>query len=93
MFENLSQEILDQVKKAKTKEEALELLKQNGIELSEDDLNNVDGGGGVTCLPFILDPERPDDREYCPLHNAPSPGAPEEGTVSEPFCGRIWAPV
>ncbi len=46
MFENLSKEVLEKVKQAKSREEALELLKQNGITLSDEDLANVAGGEG-----------------------------------------------
>ncbi len=44
MFENLSKEVLEKVKQAKSKEEALELLKQNGITLSDEDLAGAAGG-------------------------------------------------
>ncbi len=46
MFENLSNEVLEKVKQAKSREEALELLKQNGITLSDEDLANAAGGEG-----------------------------------------------
>ena len=95
MFENLSQEVLDQLKQAKTKEEALELLKQNGVELSAEDLSNVEGGeGGVTCLPFILDPGSENGcREFihCRIDSPISAPAEKEKEINpDPFCGKIW---
>ena len=63
MFENLSKETLEKVKQAKTKEEALELLKQNGITLSDEDLANVSGGEG--CLVDFQPPCPPDCGLIC----------------------------
>lgn len=53
MFEKLSKEALDKVKQAKTKEEALGILKDNGIVLTEEDLAGVAGGDGQDCWMFI----------------------------------------
>ena len=49
MFENLSKEVLEKVKQAKSKEEALNILKENGITLTEEDLAGVAGGDGANC--------------------------------------------
>ena len=44
MFENLSKEILEKLKQAKSKEDALNILKENGITLTDEDLAGVAGG-------------------------------------------------
>ncbi len=56
MFENLSKEVIEKVKQAKSREEALEILKQNGITLSDEDLANAAGGEGCeTDMPCFFD--------------------------------------
>ncbi len=44
MFENISKDLLEKAMAAKTKEEALEILRQGGFELTGDDLQNISGG-------------------------------------------------
>ena len=41
MFENVSKELLEKASKAKTKEEALDILKNGGVNLTDDDLEIV----------------------------------------------------
>ena len=80
MFENLSKEILEKVKQAKSKEEALNILKENGITLTDEDLAGIAGGDGENCtidLPCFLDKvctgirfaDAPFCGLDCPLHN------------------------
>ncbi len=64
MFENLSKEVLEKVKQAKSKEEALELLKQNGIVLSDEDLAGASGGDGCV-IDFPKPPCPPDCGLIC----------------------------
>ena len=44
MFENVSKELLEKAKLAKTKEEALAILRDGGVELTDEDLRNIAGG-------------------------------------------------
>ena len=53
MFENLSKEVLEKIKQAKSKEEALNILKENGITLTDEDLAGVAGGDGESCTTQI----------------------------------------
>ena len=46
MLKNVSKELLEKVQKAKTKDAALDILKQGGVELTEEDLQGVSGGEG-----------------------------------------------
>ena len=74
MFEQVSKEILEKAQKAKTKEEVLAILKQAGIELTEDDLNTVSGGaedsvGGPPWCPIQCAENSCNGdlcRSYCP---------------------------
>ena len=84
MFENLSEEVLENIKRAQSREEAFEILKKNGISLSDDDLSDV--GGGTGCI-FDGEPTRvPCDHDcihdincntnqscsnFCPLYTTP----------------------
>ena len=44
MFENVNRDLLEKAKQAKTKEEALAILKEGGVELTDDDLKNIAAG-------------------------------------------------
>ena len=44
MLENVSKELLEKAMRANTKEEALEILRQAGVELTAEDLQNIAGG-------------------------------------------------
>ena len=46
MFENVSKELLEKASQAKTKEEALAILKNGGVNLTDDDLQKIAGGEG-----------------------------------------------
>lgn len=46
MFENVNKELLEKAMKAGSKEDALNILKQGGVELTEEDLQNISGGEG-----------------------------------------------
>lgn len=41
----ISKELYEQAKKCKTKEEAIKLLKDSGVELSDDELEKAAGAG------------------------------------------------
>lgn len=59
-LDNLSPEIQEKVKTCKTPEEVIELAKEEGYELSNEELEGISGGWG--------DPNCPDKvqcREYC----------------------------
>ncbi|GEM_PF-2985756 len=47
----MTEELLNQLKNATTKEEALRILKENNITLTDDDLQAISGGIGI--LPNI----------------------------------------
>lgn len=53
-YEDLSPEVLEKAKACKTPEELFALAKEEGIELSEDELAAVSGGE----LPFPQDPRK-----------------------------------
>ena len=44
MFENVSKDLLGKAMGAQTKEDALEILRQGGVELTDEDLKAISGG-------------------------------------------------
>ena len=44
MFENVNRDLLEKAMQAKTKDEALAILKEGGVELTDDDLKNIAAG-------------------------------------------------
>ena len=49
-FENMAPELIEKIKACKTEEELFELAKQEGFELTEDELNGIAGGLVGGCL-------------------------------------------
>ena len=88
MFENLSKEILEKVKQAKSKEEALNILKENGITLTEEDLAGVAGGDGCVVDFTPLCP--PDCGVVCFQHS-PFRCLPDE-TCPKDYCSYNVGP-
>ena len=87
MFENLSKEVLEKVKQAKSKEEALELLKQNGITLSDEDLAGAVGGDGIPpCDPYTCWPLS----GQCPMNCAIT--CPLDDTCPKDYCSYRLGP-
>ena len=84
MFENVSKELLEKAMQAKTKDEALAILRAGGVELTDEDLQNVSAAGeegdGIcwthkTCL--INEPDKCIEYDYCPRFD---PDCPQYGT-------------
>ena len=46
MLNRINKELLERAMGANTKEDALEILKQGGVELTEEDLQSISGGEG-----------------------------------------------
>lgn len=46
MLKNIDKKLLEKAMKADSKEDALEILKQGGVELTEEDLQSISGGEG-----------------------------------------------
>ena len=47
MFENVSKELMEKALGSGSKEEAMEILRQGGIDLTDEDLQNIVGGEEV----------------------------------------------
>ena len=44
MFENVNRDLLEKAMQAKTRDEALAILKEGGVELTDEDLKSIAGG-------------------------------------------------
>ena len=44
MFENVNKELLEKAMQAKTKDEALAILREGGVELTDEDLKSISAG-------------------------------------------------
>lgn len=68
--EELTPELREKAKACKTPEELFELAKSEGIELSEDELDAINGGGIIDwdCLMDLgfLDSEKPNKHKHHP---------------------------
>ena len=79
MFENLSKETLEKIRQAKTKEEVLKILNQNGVALSDEDLENISGGAESGC--YVNNPCTADEK------------CPGDCLIYSPFCDINARPI
>ncbi len=56
MLNRINKELLERAMGANTKEDALEILKQGGVELTEEDLQHISGGEGDEGLCWTICP-------------------------------------
>ena len=56
MLNRINKELLERAMGANTKEDALEILKQGGVELTEEDLQHISGGEGYEGLCWTICP-------------------------------------
>ena len=59
-LDNINPELLEKAKACKSADELLELAKAEGVELSEEQLDAINGGN-------MWNWDRPIDRVFCPL--------------------------
>ena len=82
MFENVSKDLLEKAMQAKTKDEALAILKEGGVELTDEDLKNIAAG------------EEGDD-SFCWGH-VPKWLCPNDGSkcikVCDAYCREFYCP-
>ena len=50
-FKSLPEEVKEKLKNCKSEEEAMDILKENMIEIPAGDLKNISGGGGIYGFP------------------------------------------
>lgn len=60
---DLSPELREKARACKTPEEMLALVKEEGFELSDEQLQDVSGGADWSCWPFC-----PEQCHHCKIH-------------------------
>ena len=87
MFENVNKELLEKAMQAKTKDEALAILREGGVELTDEDLQSVSAGGeedeGIcwkhkSCwehkrICVVNEPDKCIEHNYCPDYDPDCP--------------------
>ena len=86
LLKGLSDEQIAKVKACKSSEEVLALAKKEGIELSQEQLSAVSGGGACSVISDIGDKINPSD---CPKCGANGPKKDGDKRVCKK-CGHVW---
>ena len=82
MFENVNKELLEKAMQAKTKDEALAILREGGVELTDEDLQSVSAGEEGddkicwTHIPCFSDEPEKCVKDFCPPY--------------DPYCPRFF---
>ena len=86
LFNGLTKEQIAKVRQCKNHEELLALAKQEGIELTNEQLQTISGGGACSVISDVGDKINPYD---CPKCGANSPK--KDGDRREcKKCGHVW---
>ena len=86
LLKGLSEEQISKVKACKNSEELLALAKEEGIELTEEQLTAISGGGACSVVSDIGDYLNPNDCPKCGSNNVDTDG---NSHVCKK-CGHRW---
>ena len=86
LLKGLSDEQIAKIKACKNHEELLKFAKEEGIELSNEQLETISGGGACTVISDIGDKINPSD---CPKCGANGPKKDGDKRVCKK-CGHVW---
>ena len=86
LLKGLSDEQIAKVKACNNHEELLKLAKEDGIELSNEQLETISGGGACSVISDIGDKINPSD---CPKCGANGPKKDGDKRVCKK-CGHVW---
>ena len=86
LLKGLSDEQIAKVKACNNHEELLKLAKEEGIELSNEQLETISGGGACSVISDIGDKINPTD---CPKCGANGPKKDGDKRVCKK-CGYVW---
>ena len=86
LLNGLTEEQIAKVKSCKNHEELLELAKAEGIELTEEQLSTISGGGACSVISDIGDKINPSDCPKCGANGPKKDG--EKRTCKK--CGHVW---
>ena len=85
-FEDLNTEMQEKVEACETAEELMKLVEDEGIELSEEDLDDIAGGRLVAYKGRLVHirnrkPNKPQTPSQPQPQNNPDPTSPDEGPI------------
>ena len=87
LLKGLTEEQIERIKKCKNQEELLALAKEEGIELTNEQLTVINGGGACSVVSDIGDKINPFDCPKCGANNPKKDG--NEYTCKK--CGHTWS--
>ena len=74
LLKGLSEEQISKVKACKNHDELLELAKQEGVELTDEQLTAISGGGACSVISDVGDYINPNDCPKCGANNPKKDG-------------------
>ena len=86
LLKGLTEEQIAKIKECKNHEELLALAKAEGIELTDEQLATISGGGVCSFVSDVGDKINPSD---CPKCGANSPKKEDDKRVCKK-CGYVW---
>ena len=86
LLKGLSEEQIAKVKACKNSDELLALAKQEGIELNDEQLQTISGGGACSVISDIGDYINPADCPKCGSNDVKVDG--KQKTCKK--CGHVW---
>jgi len=87
LLKGLSEEQIKKIKACKNSEELLALAKEEGIELNDEQLETVSGGGACSVISDIGDKINPFDCPFCGYNGKFDKDGNE---ITCPKCGKTW---
>ena len=86
LLKGLSEEQIAKAKACKNHEELMALAKKEGVELTEEQLSTISGGGACSVISDVGDYINPSDCPKCGCNNVKKDG----NTYTCKKCGHSW---
>ena len=87
LLKGLTEEQIAKVKACKNHEELMALAKKEGVELTEEQLSTISGGGACSVISDIGDKINPFDCPFCGYNGKFDKDGNE---ITCPKCGKTW---
>ena len=87
LLKGLSKEQIAKLRECKSQEEIIALAKQEGIELTDEQLAAISGGGACSVVSDIGDKINPFDCPFCGYNGKFDKDGNE---ITCPKCGKTW---
>ena len=87
LLKGLTSEQISKVKACNNSEELLALAKAEGIELTDEQLNAISGGGACSVISDFVDKINPFDCPFCGYNGKFDKDGNE---ITCPKCGKTW---